>query len=181
MGSCEQLNMSIQCFGVCLSHTDTHTHIYHLAVPTTPMWGKTTAAAADLSFQPVTKERPPSVTGLSVLLMDRQKYHLVHPSKDRTRRPHTKSVKPSQIWAHFLFAWKVSCEFRSDHECSIVSRHHSRLLPGVLTCSLPICKSKGRHGTKTIKTKCSFSRKSWNKLFYMTKYNWKLHFAFILR
>lgn len=73
------------------------------------MWGKTTAAATDLSFQPVTKERPPSVPGLSVLLMGQQKYHLFSPSKDSARRPHTKSVKLSEIFSHFLFGWNVFC------------------------------------------------------------------------
>lgn len=72
-------------------------------VPTTPMWGKTTAAATDLSFQAVTKETP-SVPGLCMFLMGQQMYHPCSPSKDRARGPHTKSVKVREIFAHFLFA-----------------------------------------------------------------------------
>lgn len=97
--------MSIQCLGVCLSHT----HAFHFAVPTTPMWGKTTAAATDLSFQAVTKERPPCVPGLSLLLMGQQTYHLFSPSKDSARRPHTKSVKLSQIFTHLVFSRDIFC------------------------------------------------------------------------
>lgn len=82
----------------------TYRHTFDFAVPTTPMWGKTTAAAIDLSFQAVTKERPPFVPGLSVLLIGQQKYHLFSECKDSARRPHTKSVKLSQIFAHFLYA-----------------------------------------------------------------------------
>jgi len=44
--------------------SQTHTHTFYLAVPNTPMWGKTIAAATDLSFQAATKESPPSVQGL---------------------------------------------------------------------------------------------------------------------
>lgn len=101
MGSCVQLNMSIQCFGVCLSHTDTYTHFILQCLPP-PCGGKTTAAATDLSFQAVTKERPPSVPG-------QQKYHLFRPSKESARRPYTKSAKLSEIFAHFLFGWNVFC------------------------------------------------------------------------
>lgn len=88
-GSCVELNIEYLTFW-CLLATNTHT--VHLAVPTTPMWGKTTAAATNLFFQAVTKERPPSVPPLSMLLTA-AKVSSVQPSKHNTRRPHTKSVK----------------------------------------------------------------------------------------
>lgn len=117
-------------FCVCLSHTDTHTQIrthFYLAVPTTPMWRKTIATATDLSFQAITKEGPPSVPGLYMLLMVQQKYHLFSPSKDNTRRPHTKSVKLRDFYPFSIWLKRVlcPCAFRCDHECSVVSQRHT--------------------------------------------------------
>lgn len=118
LGSWVQLNMGIQCF-CCLLVTYRHMHAFHLAVPTTPMWGKTIAAATDLSFHSVTKERPPSVPGLSMLLMGQQKYHLLSPSKDSNRRPHSKCVQLSEIFFFCPFSLQLKrvqcpCEFRCD-------------------------------------------------------------------
>lgn len=108
------------------THTQIRTHFY-LAVPTTPMWRKTIAAATDLSFQAITKEGPPSVPGLYMLLMVQQKYHLFSPSKDNTRRPHTKSVKRRDFYPFSIWLKRVlcPCAFRCDHECSVVSQRHT--------------------------------------------------------
>lgn len=80
MGSCVESDMSFSVLVLaCHTQTEQHTHrqththtrtlslIFHFAAPTTPMWGKKSAAATDLSFQPFTKERPLSVPGPRVL------------------------------------------------------------------------------------------------------------------
>lgn len=93
------------CFLVTYRHTD----FILQCLP--PPCGEKSAAATDLSFQAVTKERPPSVPGLSVLLMGQQKYHLFGPSKESTRSPHPKSVSSqSQI---------IACIYSLVDACSL--------------------------------------------------------------
>lgn len=69
------------------------------------------------------KRETPRLSQVPVLLMGRQQYHLFGPSKDHAGRPHSANLpKLPQIYTHFLFGWNIFsvCEFRCDHECSVV-------------------------------------------------------------
>lgn len=92
-------------------HTQTHTHIlscsaYH------PHVGKNNCSCYRSLLSRYYKRETPCLSQASLYAPNgpaKKKYHLFRPSKGSTRRPHTKSVKLSEIFAHFLRGWNVFC------------------------------------------------------------------------
>lgn len=143
--SCAPLCSSTRVFSVlvvaCHTHTQEQTWFLHTSSHTScsayhPHVGKIIAAARDLSFQSVTKERPPiCLRPLSMLLAGQKKYHRFSPSEQSKGNPHTTSVEFPAIIACFAFSCNVFGVpvDSDDHKWFIVSLPRSRPMPGVLT------------------------------------------------
>lgn len=107
------------CFLVTYRHTD----FILQCLP--PPCGEKSAAATDLSFQAVTKERPPSVPGLSVLLWASKSIicsaHLKRAPGAHIPNPSSVNHRLLPVFIFWLIHVLCPCGFRCDHECLIVS------------------------------------------------------------
>lgn len=127
----------LQCIAIGLSHTErmahmqTHTSslslIFHFAVPTTPMWGKKSAAATDLSFQP-SQKRDPCLSQAPVRSKWAGKRIICLAHAKTAPGGHIPNLwKLSHITGHFLRRLMSAPHLRTFNECSIVPCSQSRL------------------------------------------------------
>lgn len=139
------------CVSVCASHSLRS----HLAVPTTPMWVKSRQLLQIHPFSLLQKGRGPPVRPRTLSTPNGQAQVSSGPARPKAA---TGGHIPN-LWNYDRFSllfspsWSVClcpCEFRCDHECSIVSLLHSKApLPWL------------RFSTKTYQ--CDYRRDSWRR------------------
>lgn len=128
---------SMACFGVCLSQTDTHTHIhisscsaYH------PQVGKKHCSCYRSLLSACYKRETPvcrrPLSALNGLAKVSSVQHIQRQHQEATYQI-CETIIDFLPFCLQLKRALCPCEFRCDHECSIVPRLHSRPLPGVLT------------------------------------------------